>query len=384
MRILYLIKSFALKAGVERVMSDKMNYLSEHHWDITLVTYEQGNHPQAFPLRPEIKCYDLDTRFFTLGKYNLLARAFAYYRMRSTFRHRLQKVVNEVQPDMLIMTTYSLKVADLVLKVKTPAKRIIESHITCYSVRKDMDLGHHLLLKFVGRFIDGYFFGKIKRFDTLIALTSGDANEWKEYTRNVIVIPNPLTLYPQSLKVSSQPEQHRIICAGRLSPQKGYDLLVPAFKRIAEKCPDWHIDIYGTGSELDRLNVLISNASLEGRIIINQPSSQIYEEYMRSDFLVFCSRYEGYGLVLNEAMSCGLPCVSFRCKYGPEDIITDGKNGILVEAESIEELASAMLWMIQHPDERAKMGVCARESAAKYTKEMIMPIWEELFKSLLK
>ena len=97
---------------------------------------------------------------------------------------------------------------------------------------------------------------------------------------------------------------------------------------------------------------------------------------------MLCSRYEGLPLVLNEAMSCGIPCVAFRCKYGPEDVIEDQKTGLLVNNGDIQDLADKMLWMISHKKERLQMGQYARQSAARFEKGMIMKLWLDLFSRL--
>ena len=124
---------------------------------------------------------------------------------------------------------------------------------------------------------------------------------------------------------------------------------------------------------------MISNYHLESRITINPSTSDIYSEYYQSDFLVLASRYEGYPLVLNEAMSCSLPCVAFRCKYGPEDAIVHGDNGLLVANGDTTKLAESILWLINHDEERLLMGDKARLSSARYKKDIIMKEWVKLF-----
>lgn len=384
MRLLYITKSFAAKAGVERVLSDKMNWLAEHGYDVMLVTYEQGDHPDAFTLHSSIKRSDLDTRFFKLSGLPLLKRFTQYFYYRKRFVDNLQKQVDIFRPDIIITTTYQLKLLDLITKVKSNARKVLESHIACYKAKKSGDFPIYSILHFFAKVYDAYFLNRVCIFDRLVALTQGDANDWKKYIKSVSVIPNPITFYPENVEIIRSRDTHRIIAVGRLNEQKGFDLLIEAFAKIANMCPKWNVDIFGDGGDKVKLLNMISNYHLESRVFINPSTSDIYSEYFRSDFLVLSSRYEGYALVLNEAMSCSLPCVSFRCKYGPEDAIIHGDNGILVSNGDITELAKSMLWLIDHHEERMLMGERARLSSARYKKDKIMKEWVRLFDTLIR
>ena len=382
MKILYLIKSFANKAGTERVISDKINYLAGMGYDITLVTYEQGQHAKAFELHPSVRFVDLQTRFFTIQQLPFYKRLFSFCKLRKLFRVRLQNLVNEFLPDIIISTTYSIDLLDVVLSVKTTSVHVVESHVACFSVKKSYEHIKYPLL-WLFRIYDNYVLGQLRKCHAVVALTEGDALEWRRFNSNVRVIPNPLTYYPKTV-CSQVGTGKRIICVGRLNKQKGFDLLLEAFSLIEAQCPDWHIDIYGDGGEKEFLDKIVVDKCLNKRVKILAPTSSIYDEYQNSEFLVLSSRYEGFGLVLIEAMSCGLPCVSFKCKYGPEDIITHGKDGLLAHDGDVQDLAEQMLWLIQHKEERIMMGQEARKSARRYDKEKIMPMWKELFESLVK
>lgn len=372
-----------MKAGVERVMSDKMNFLAEHGYDVVLVTYEQGNHPLAFTLNPNVVHHSLDARFFTLSHYPVWKRPYYYYKMCHCLKCGLQRVADSEQPDVMITTTYSMKVLGIILGIKTSAHRLIESHIACYTVRKAYDYRKNAILFRLARLYDQYVFGKIRRFERLIVLTAGDAKDWQEYITNIEIIPNPVTAFPDEV-FPHDGSGHRIIAVGRLHEQKGYDLLIEAFSLIASKCSEWHIDIFGSGDDEKMLIDRIYSKGLDGRIRICAPANNIYEEYQKSEFFVLSSRYEGYPLVLNEAMSCGIPCVAFRCKYGPEEAIEDQVTGLLAKNGDIEDLAQKILWMITHQEKRLAMGQAARVAARRYLSNTIMQRWIILFSSLSK
>ena len=377
-KIVYVMKSFAVKAGVERVMSDKMNYLAGQGYEVVMVTYEQGQHPDAFPLHPAIRHLDLGVPFFPIMKYGLLKRLPKIRRLRQLFKARLQALLDAEQPDVLIVSTCSIKLMDIVLSAKTRARKMIESHAPCYAVKKSVYYQDRPLLRMLAVLYDKWMLGQAAKADLLVTLTEGDAREWRSYIPRIEVIPNPVTKYPDVVKPHDA-SGHRIICAGRLNKEKRFDLLIDAFARIAADCPEWTVDIFGEGADQPMLLDRINQYGLADRIIIHEPTADIYSEYQDSEFYALSSLYEGFGLVLVEAMSCGIPCVAFRCKYGPEDIIADRQDGLLVEDGNVVALADAMLWMIRHPEERLRMGKAAREAVARYQKPVVMQRWMDLF-----
>lgn len=380
-KLLYLIKSLAAKAGTERVMSDKMNWLASRGYEIILVTYEQGTHPFAFKLDGAIKHYDLDTRFFQLSRLPLVKKCIIAFNKRRHFEDRLLTVINNEKPDLLIATTYSGLLLGSVLKVCSNIPKLLESHAICENHWKSKEYGNEGMISYLWKLYDIFFLKSIRAFDELVTLTSADANDWSQYVRNIKVIPNPISYIPKS--ICNNCNSNRIICVGRLEKEKGFDLLVEAFSIIALECPNWHVDIYGEGGEEVFLRKMIAYKKLSDRILIHKPVDHIFDEYLNSDIFVLSSRNEGFGLVLLEAMVCGLPCVSFNCPYGPGEIVTDGYNGILVKNGDVIDMADKILWMIDHPEERLNIGKMARKSIKRFCEDAVMQEWVSLFDSLL-
>jgi glycosyltransferase involved in cell wall biosynthesis len=250
--------------------------------------------------------------------------------------------------------------------------------VACYTIKKSYDYRNNPVKKVIASVYDKWMIGKVAKAEQLVALTNADADDWRTYIPRVVVIPNPVTAYPETI-LPHDGSGHRILCVGRLESQKGFDMLIEAFALIANQCKDWFIDIYGDGTDKAMLTNMICRNNLVGRININAPIATIFDEYQRSEFFVLSSRFEGFGLVLIEAMSCGIPCVSFKCKYGPEDLIDDTVTGLLVDNGNVKELADKILWMINHKDERLLMGQKARQAAARFDKDAIMQKWHDLF-----
>ena len=172
-----------------------------------------------------------------------------------------------------------------------------------------------------------------------------------------------------------------MIAAGRYTWQKGFDLLIIAWKIIFKKHPDWILDIYGAGNP-DFYRQLAKSNGIASVVRCHNATSDIYSKYAESSIFVLSSRFEGFGLVLAEAMATGLPVISFRCPCGPEDIVTNGTDGILIENGNIEKMSKAICYLIENETIRKDMGKKGIISAERFREEHIMQKWIELFCSL--
>ena len=377
--VVYVLKSMAMLAGTERVTSIKINWLASHGYKVVLVTYEQGSHPLAVPLHPDVTVIDLKVFMYKLSQLPLYLRIIKQYHMKRFLYQRFKDFVNNLHPDIISTTTYSIGIAKEIFKANQGAKLIIESHETCFTEVKEYSYQRHPIMRMVAKVYDWQNLRYVNRFDALVTLTNGDATEWKKHiSTDIKVIPNPLTVFPDIAEKIEKP-LFRILAVGRLEEVKGFDRLIHAFALIADKHPEWRIDIFGEGSRENELRALTEYYHLANRIGICSPTKEILSEYQKSDFYVLSSRHEGFGMVIIEAMSCGIPCVSFDCNYGPREIISDGIDGLLVEDGNIVKLSEAILWMMDHHNERLQMGRKARESVKKYQNDIIMQKWVSLF-----
>lgn len=378
MKLLFVIKSFAQVAGVERVMADKMNYFASSGHTILLVTYEQGSHPLIFSLHPTINHIDLDCRFFTLHNQPYVKRFFESLIMKLRFYIRIKKIIKNFKPDSVISPTYPLSIIGELASAKGDAKLIFESHGAYVQAFKEFCNPQSLSEKLIAKIHDRIALKALSKCDYLAALTKGDCNFWAQHIPNTCVIPNPLTYYPETIN-DVQKDHNRIISIGRLTSIKRFDRLIEAFALIHQNNPLWHIDIYGEGSDKPQLNDIITKFGLTNRIIIHPPTNNIFSEMKKSQILVMTSESEGFPLVLIEAMACGTPCLSFNCPYGPSEIIEHNKNGILAKNGDIQDLAKQMQYLMNNPKIVEEMSKNARSSAMKYKKEKVMKAWESLY-----
>jgi glycosyltransferase involved in cell wall biosynthesis len=219
----------------------------------------------------------------------------------------------------------------------------------------------------------------IKNAQIVVALTEGDASEWRKINHRVRVIPNVVHLNETSIYSDCKAES--VIFVGRFSKQKNIKSLLEIWKIVHERKPNWQLQIFGGyGEEQDSLLPIIKE--MNANIFVHEPTSDIMNKYKESSILVLTSIYEPFGLVLPEAMSCGIPVVAFDCPYGPSDILTDGRDGFVIKDNDIQFFAEKVCLLMDNPDLRIRMGKAGIVSSRRYEAKLIMPQWKELFEQL--
>ena len=261
--------------------------------------------------------------------------------------------------------------------IKDGSRKVLELHY-CKFFR--LQYGRKGLLGLIDRLRTRQDERIVRRFDRFVVLTHEDCGYWGALN-NIEVIPNAaLHIAEKRSDVSAQ----RVIAVGRLDYQKGFDRLIQAWELVRQtnKYGGWRLDIFGQGEWQDMLQRMIDRAGLQETAHINRPTTSIGDEYARSSMLVMSSHYEGFPMVMIEAMACGLPVVSFDYKCGPKDIINHGVNGLLVTDGDIEGLAAAMTRLMSDVAYRRKLSANARKVTDTYSEEAVMARWLNLFTSL--
>ena len=377
MKIYYIYTALVTKGGADRVIAEKANWLAEHGHEIAIITDTQMGREPVFPLSPKVRLIDLAVDFSQEYGHGFLVRIWMYYKLMRQYRKMVTDVLMKDRPDIVISTLG--RDISFITKIKDGSIKIGEAHTTKHFIRNFHLLEQrNVIFMYLTKFFRWRMDRQVNRLDALVVLTSQDEHDWGDKIP-IYVIPNSFPFYPDKPSLC---ENKQAIIVGRYNSAKGYNYLIDAWKIVYQKHPDWIINIFGSGEYKDRVRKQIQDNGLQDVVIMNNPIDHIMEEYLKSSIYVMSSVFEGFAMVLLEAMSCGLPCVSFDCPYGPRNVITDGEDGILVEYLNSQALADNICKLIENEELRKRMGSNGRRNVLRFSRETIMPQWVELFKSL--
>jgi glycosyltransferase involved in cell wall biosynthesis len=222
-----------------------------------------------------------------------------------------------------------------------------------------------------------------KKFDAVTVLTQADKDYIGDRLKNVYVLPNPLAFEPVS--ESRFTREKTILAVGRLNAPiyKGFDILIEAFGRIAKEFPEWKVLIMGEGtnSEREHLNTLAKNNGIEKSFEILPFQADPLPVFQKCGIFCLSSRYEGFGMVLIEAMSQGCACVACDYKGRQREIIPNDDFGLVCPAEDVDALASSLKKMMVDDDYRHHVEAKSPGRSKYYLLENIMQRWNKILKS---
>ena len=378
MHILYIYAEISIKGGTDKILVEKANYLVNHGYDVTVVTESQMDKPLSFRLEDKVCHIDMGLDFgkqYTQGSFR---RFLTYSSLMRKYKSRLKNVVNKQRPDIIISAMG--RSLSLLSKIDYDGVKIGEAHTTKTHLRSLHLLEqrggvYKVLAKYMGWNMCRY----ASKLDALVLLTNNDAEDWRSVVRTY-VISNPITFFP---KEGAALVNNQVIMVGRYNDAKGYDYLIPAWEIIYQRHPDWTLNVYGSGELRDQVIEWIREKHLENSIIMHDPVDDIIDKYLNSSICVLSSRYEGFSLVILEAMSCGVPVVSFDCPHGPRNIIKNGEDGVLIEPLNYHALADGICKLIENEGFRKQLGAKARKNVLRFSQDSIMEQWENLFHKLV-
>lgn len=355
MKLLFCISSMR-GGGAERVMSIICNKLIERGYDVYLATNMQ------LPI-----LYDIDKKVNVLDIYvprtrNKIKNAYKY-------RKRIREVVKQINPDIIITFVWPLNVIVLLATLGLSIPVIASEHST-------FDKKKSLYESFVRFYIN-------RLADKVTVLTSFDYKYLGERLPRKTIIPNPVS-YEISNDFSVR--EKNVLAVGNLNRWyiKGFDNLIRVWRDISPLYPDWTLDIAGNGNEasVNTLKKMAQDNNVLSTVRFIGFQKEIDSIMKKSSIFVLSSRYEGLPMVLAEAMSQGCACVSFDCKAGPAEIMTNNISGLLVKDQDLKDMKNSLINLINDEDLRNQLSIEGRKEVEKFNSEIIVDRWESIFLEL--
>jgi glycosyltransferase involved in cell wall biosynthesis len=381
-KILYLLPGGLFNSGgMERVTTIKANYLAEKlNYDISIVTTEQMGRPIFYSLSGKVRLYHLDIGIHEkFGKESYWEKCFSRFFKTQEYKKKLERLLNEIRPDVTV-STLGLDIGFL-NKLNDGSIKVGELHFPGnFRALMANKLSRNFIPNLVAKVRTYEMKQKCLKLKRLIVLTEEEKSFWKNQT-HVEVIPNPLSF---SSEETAGLNNKKALAVGRLAYEKGFDMLIEAWKMVVEKHPDWELFIFGSGNQKETLLRKIEENRLTDRVKLHEPVTDIQNVYPAYSMFVFPSRYlEALPMVLLEAMSFGLPIVAFDAPCGPKDLIDNGKNGFLIETGDVKRLSDKIIDLIESDELRKTMGKAAKTFSSNFHIEKIMDRWDTLFNELI-
>lgn len=380
MKIIFTIAGTYRAAGMERVLANKANALSAAGHEVLVVTTDQKGRKNAFPMDPAIRQTDLAIGYEDNNGSSFFNKLIHYPVKQLQHRKRLTELLEKERAD--IVDSMFCGDERFLPKIKDGSRKVLEIHFSRY---KRLQYGRKGVWAFADKWRSARDLKVASRFDRFVVLTNEDRTYWEadaakagKRLDNLRVIPNARTFRcatPADLK------EHLVIAAGRYNIQKHLDALLEAWK-IAVK-DDWRLWLVGDGEEHEALERKAQELGVNGSVRFGSAdSSNIVKVYQGASILAMSSLYEGLPMVLIEAQAAGVPAVSFACKCGPKDVITDGKDGFIVGEEDIAALAARLSELMGDEALRKRMGAAAYKASERFDESIVMQQWYDLFNEL--
>lgn len=345
--------------GTERVCTRIASALvQQHSHQVSIVSMFENHKQSSFPLDTAITRHTLYSH-----------EVHGVWRWPFTVA-RLLAFVRKEHIDILIDADGILDMYSLPVKLVTSVKIISWEHFN-YLQHPDVPY------RKVTRKLAAHY------ADAIVTLTHQDAEFYQHYAHPkcpVVTIHNPISL--PSHPVAYDSNSHIIVSAGRLEPQKGFDMLIEAAKHVLPQHPNWQWVILGEGSKRAELTAMIQEAHLEQQLLLLGRVPNIDTWLSKASMFVLTSRFEGLPMVLLEAKSRKLPIVSFNCVTGPAEIVADTVNGYLVDCFDIQTFASKVNELIENKQKRQQFSEHALQGIEEFNIATIMNQWQQLLECM--
>ena len=369
MKLLYFTIQINMVGGLARIVIDKINWLVAHGYDVTLCNIEALDVKPAYSIDPRVKLIRGDIQTNPGGILTRTKGVIGAVR-------RTKEVIQQVRPDIIINAHCPL-VTWILPFVCRDIPKIVEIHQS----RQGLEVFNRQFMSPIARWGHRHAIRWIySRYEHFIVLTNGDKEAWG--CQNCMVIPN-FHNFQVLERLPEQTEHKQVILLARLMPQKRIDLMIDIWAELAKNFPDWRVKVLGEGMLRPQLETKIRKLGLEESFLMPGEVKDVTTELQASDILCLTSEYEGFGIVLIEAMAKGKPVVAFEY-VGVHDIINDGVDGFIVPFGDVKGYADKLRQLIQDKELRQQLAKKGLASVHQFDKERVMQKWTVLFADILK
>ncbi len=375
MKIVYCVGSLINKGGMEKVLANKANYFVDKiGYEVHIITQEQKGLPLCYEFDERVIFHDI--KISQLNK--KIIKGFSFIKNIFTLRKIYTHLFDEIQPDIIIVCERGYN--DFVIPfTKKNIPKIREFHFAKEAVKVHASLMSPKN-RFRHLFMYKFIFKIFNKYDYLALLTNRDKETGNYKTKTEVIANMNQSSLP---KETALLEKKNVISVGSMhDDRKRFEVQISLWSEIVKKHPEWKLNIYGGGVCKEKLQNLINQLNLNKNVILHGSSNTMSKHYLNSSIFLFTSTAEGLPMVLIEALSYGIPCVSFDCPTGPSDIITNEVDGYVVEDGNIEALKEKLVILIENTELRKNMGKNAKNNAIQYTTENISKQWISLFRKI--
>ncbi|MFZ4863870.1 glycosyltransferase family 4 protein [Sphingobacterium sp. Mn56C] len=372
MKIVYCILGTFNSGGMERVLANKVNYLSKMGYQMSIITTDQKGRSPYFALDAKVEQYDLGINYTDNHNLGILKKILSHRRKQRVHQERLTTLLLTLKADIVIsMFDHD---GEFLYRIADGSRKLMEIHFSRF---KRMQYGKKGIQGWINKWRSNNDLKIAKKYEKFVVLTEEDSGYWGDLP-NMRVIPNANSFHTEN---RSALQGKHAIAIGRLDHQKNFEELLAIWSAIYSKFPDWRLSIYGHGPDEEKLQQQIKSYNLADVVFLKKPTTGIQEVYLQSDLLLMTSRYEGLPMVLLEAQVCGLPLIAYACKCGPKDIIESGKNGFVIAEGDRAEYIAKLTSLLQDMDLRKKMGAHSKLASQRFEESVVMEKWISLFQN---
>jgi len=377
MKLIFCVGQLDKPGGTEKVLANKANYfVNKLGYEVHIITIGQQEKTYFYKYDKKIFFHDIH---YNPSKKKLF-KPIQFYKNIQYFKKQYKLLFDKISPD--IITVNERGYLDYIIPfIRKDIPKVREFHSSKKAISIHARQKNSWPKKIKHLLMYSTIYAMFNKYDYLVLLTQKDKNE-SNYKTNVTVIPN---IHQPFIKNKTLLNNKNIITVGSMNGEiKRLNIQIDLWYDLVKEYPDWVLNVYGDGLNKEKYQKKINNLGLEKNVILHGTSNELHKHYLDSSIYLFTSIGEGLPMVLIEAMSYGVPCVSFDCPHGPSEIISNNIDGILVPNNDITQLKKSLIKLMSNDNLRKQMGEQAFKNSKRFLPSQIAPEWDKLYNKIKK